>query len=459
MSTITANVADYATRQWQQDLPDKVAHETKRLLLNNLASSAAACDHEVVPALLSWVGAASGTPRDATVFWHPQRLASEQAAFINAVQMELIDFNETHLGVVLHPTSIIAPAALAEGEVHGRSGKDVLKALAIGIEIEIALAAALRPSAHSRGVMLLAPGGAGAATAAWLLGQRNGTHLAEAVGLGLTTGSGVWENLGSLAHPYSVGCACRDGVAAAYLAEQGVDVPGSVFEGWQGMLRAYSDETVEKATGIIAALGDRWELLAVNYKTLPTETITQAPLQCLLPLARATSGSSRAAVAEIDVIVSPRVAEVEQHRYERFGLPTTGLQAQFDLRYCVAAGWLAADFGPAQKLASAISDKQVLDLRERVKLVGDPSVSLHDGARVRVKLADGQELTAAVEHFHGTPGDPLTDDEIVAKFVKATDPVVASPGERVALAEQILDLQRFGDVGDVTRLLARPLGG
>src|SRR5690349_7422480 len=102
------------------------------------------------------------------------------------------------------------------------------------------------------------------------------------------------------------------------------------------MLRSYSDEPDSKIDQAVARLGSDWTILSQTYKTMPTDTITHAPLECVSELHARSNGREP---ARMTFGVAPVVARIADERRARFGNPSSELEARFDTRFCAAAAW------------------------------------------------------------------------------------------------------------------------
>jgi 2-methylcitrate dehydratase PrpD len=141
--TVAARLADFVWEQRQTGLPRAVLHEAKRLLLNQLMASAAAALQPAGAALLAQ--AAQEQPPDgrsalARVWWSDTLAPPAQAAAVNARLLGMLAFGDTHLPSLGRYTAAIVPSLMAQAEAGGHAGQDVLEALALGLEVDIACA-------------------------------------------------------------------------------------------------------------------------------------------------------------------------------------------------------------------------------------------------------------------------------------------------------------------------------
>ena len=413
--TVIERLVAFVRRRQSAGVPSDVLHEAKRLLINQLKASVGACDTPVVR-ILRDAALDAGTPRagGATILWFGDTVAAEGAATVNAALFEVLDFNETYIPTFQHAVSGVLPAVMAEAEAGGQSGADVLAALALGIEVELACAAILMPTAYYRGFV---PGGitgaiGGATACAMLLGLDN-ERMADAVGLAMNSGLGQYQSAGSMALPYIMGLTARNGLLAARLAARGLTSPRLAFEGDKAMLSAYSDEPADKIEGVLSSLGQLWRIHGQSYKTVPTETITHGPIECVAEMLRRANGRE---VARLRFGVEAIVIKIAEERASRWGVPSNPLEARFDLKHCAAAAWVRGRFTLAEMEREAYEDPAIRDLRSRIELFHDPRHPTFDGCSVTAEFTNGSVEDYNLPAFRGTPGNPMSDDELSDVF-------------------------------------------
>jgi 2-methylcitrate dehydratase PrpD len=439
-ATVSERLIAFARRQLRQGLPEAALHETKRLLLNQLKASVGATDHPAVQMLHAWAAdAGTGAPAQAHVLWLGTPVAPAQAAVVNGALFEVLDFHDTYIPTFMHAVSAVLPAALAAAEAQGRSGRELLTALALGLEIELAVATILMPTGYYRGhVPAGLVGGVGAASACSILAGLDDTQMRNALGLAMCSAFGCYESVGSGALAYITGMTARSGYTAFELAQRGLDAPRTAFEGEKGMFATHCDEPRAKIEGVLQSLGQSWRLFGQSYKTVPTETITHAPVELVLQLLPKAKGRR---VERLVFGVEPIVVKIADERRERFGEPKSELEARFDLRHCAAAAWVRGRFTRAEMQQAAYADPAILDLRSRIELIADPARKTFEGAWLEVRYSDGSGERANVDQFLGTPGNPMSDQELGALFLSACEGLLPQAQAQGAL-QAVWELDR-----------------
>jgi 2-methylcitrate dehydratase PrpD len=413
--TISERLVGFMQEQLAQGVPEDVLHEAKRLLINQLKASVGATDHPAVLALHDWAQS-SGTPvQKATALWFGSAMSAEHAAVVNGALFEVLDFNDTYIPCFMHATSGVLPAVLAAAETGGHSGHQVLTALALGMEVELACATILMPSAYTqRGFV---PGGLtgaiGGAAACAVLAGLDESKTRNALSLAMCSAFGLYESVGSDGLPYLMGMTARAGLNAWQMAERGLTGPRTAIEGERGMLAAQSNESIDKVEGVLATLGKTWRIFGNTYKTVPTETITHAPIECVMEILKRANGRT---VERMRFGVEPIVVKIADERRARFGNPSSELTARFDTRFCAAAAWTRGRFTLAEMREAAYTDAAILALRERVDLIPDTSFPTFDGCALEVIFSDGSKESTRVPNFLGTPGNRMSDTQLSDVF-------------------------------------------
>lgn len=419
MKTVSERLVAFIMEWNERGVPDTVLHEALRLLVNQLKASVGATDHPAIRIMHEWAldeGAGNGKA-GASMLWFGGQTTPAQACIVNGALFEVLDFNDTYIPTFMHAVSGVLPAVLALAETGNFTGRQMLTALALGIEAELACATILMPTGYFRGFV---PGGLsdgiGSAAACSILAGLDAEKMRNAIGLAMCTAFGIYESVGSMALPYIMGTTARSGYTAYQMAARGLDAPATAFEGDKGMLASHSDEPAAKIDGVFATLGQTWRIFGNSYKTVPTETITHAPVECVLEVLGRANGRT---VEKMVFGVEKIVVKIADERRERFGIPDSELTARFDLRFCAAAAWVRGHFTLAEMREAAYTDAAILAMRDRIELVGDPARPTFDGCSLEVFYTDGSTDRANVDDFLGTPGRPMSDAQLSDVFRSA----------------------------------------
>jgi 2-methylcitrate dehydratase PrpD len=386
-----------------------------------------------------------------------------RATFVNATYAGSTDADDTHVGAMLHPGSVVFSAAFAIGQDRRQPGAKVLAAAAAGYEAMIRIALAVQPSHFRRGFQSTATCGVfGAAVAAATLlfeGAHRARRIAETIGLAASFCGGLTQfyHSGSTVKRIHAARAAAEGVHAALLAEAGFSGPLDALEGRDGFARAYADEADFGA--LCAGLGSEFRLREVMVKGHACSARMQAAIEAAAELSRAHA-IGPAEVRRLRVGI-PKVIEGRLTAPEPRDLQAAQMSVPFAVAMTVArAGRLAPGFVfQVDDFEKALADPAVAELARRIECTPDEEVERAStaesvGALVTVTLASGAEVSRFVRAPLGSASRPLTEADHLARF---RHELGRRFSERTceALLEAVRDLAASPDVGELARLLAR----
>jgi 2-methylcitrate dehydratase PrpD len=194
-SSATQILGRFVTESRFEALPEALRHEGRRSILNHVGCALGVAQDPAVITALEIMREASGK-QGATVLGQRDRLGVMEAAFVNAIASNLLDYDDTHLRTVIHPSAPVAPVVFALGEETGASGAEVLHAFLLGAEIACRIGNAVSPGQYARGWHITASCGVfGAAAAAARLMRLSVEQTADALGIAASQSGSIVENL------------------------------------------------------------------------------------------------------------------------------------------------------------------------------------------------------------------------------------------------------------------------
>ena len=456
---VTRHVAEFVARARLEDVPAEVLALAKRSILDGLGLALAGSVSTLAPPLVKYV-AELGSRGTSGVVGTSLRVAPRFAAFANGAFVHADDFDDTQLaaepdrvyGLLTHPTAPVLPPALAICQARGGSGRDLLTAYLVGVEVECKLAEAIAPrhyvdGFHSTGTI----GSFGSAAAAAKLRRLDAPTAAQALGIAAAEAGGLRANFGSMTKPFHAGHAAEAGVVAADLAALGWTAAPDVLEARFGFFRAAGGGFDPGA--IMGRLGNPWTLAApgVSLKPFPSGSLTHPAMGEVLRLVREHDLQARD-VARVEVGGSSRMVTTLLHHR-----PTTGLQAKFSMEFGVAVLLLERRAGLAEYTDAVVRREDVQRMIRRVDFHVDPEAERAGFDRmtsvVRIHTAGGRVLSGRAQFAKGSPASPMSDAEVADKFRGCAE-FARWPRARV---EGILDLvpalERQADLGRLGALL------
>jgi 2-methylcitrate dehydratase PrpD len=413
--TIAQDVATFAAATTPSALPAAARATVVRLIYDVAGLCVAARKTDYVAAARA-SAASSGA---VTAIGHDGGFGPYDAALINGTAAHGEDYDDTFEGGPVHAGAVVVPAVLAVAEHRGLSGDAVVKGIAAGVEIMCRMSLVAPQATHRACFHPTAIFGAPAAAVGVAAGLGHApAEIAHAVGIAGSLASGIIEYLadGSSTKRLHAGAAAQSGIRAALLAESGFTGPATVLEGRHGFYRAFAPSRTPDFAPLTDALGTRWVLETVAFKPYACGTMTQPFIDCAVELARANVR------AEDIVSLVCEVGEGTVHRLweplaQKRAVPN-GYAAKFSTPYCIAVGFLDGKAGFEQFTDERVMDPKVRALAATVSYVIDPSNDYPENfsGHIRATLKDGTVREVRKPHLRGGAHEPLTDDEIKAKF-------------------------------------------
>jgi 2-methylcitrate dehydratase PrpD len=392
-------------------------------------------------------------PGTSTAIGYGAAFAPPLAALLNACNMHVLDFDDTHERSSLHPGAPVIGAALTAAERCGASGEQLVAAIVAGYDVAVRIGLALDPNAHyARGFHPSATAGVFGATAAVAsLHGDDGNVLESAFGINLSQASGSLQFSvdGAQTKPVQVGFAAHDAIVARELAVAGVRGPGAALEGRSGLMHAYSDGADA------ATVFDGWdgtpEIDRTAFKPYPCCRYMHAAIDALAAL-RAEHDLQPVAIERVRIGLPPAGRRLCAFPEEPKRRPASIVDAQFSMYYAAAAT-LAR--GSVRWEDYAVRDDAVIaSLADRVTVIEDPAVeALVPAMAASVEIDAGAlRLRLLVPAPRGEPHDPLPWTELIAKFDELAGAVYA-PARRRRIIALVRDLDRLQDIRTLTSIL------
>ena len=460
-SSLTAYVAYFVVATRAGDIPPDVAHLGRRSVLDGLGLALAGAVSEtarIARQHLASLGIAN--ERGSTLVGTGLRLPARFAAFANGIAIHADDFDDTQLalakdrvyGLLTHPTATALPPALAIAERDGRSGRDMMTAYQIAVEVECKVAEAILPRHYQHGFHSTATCGAIGATAgaAHLLGLDRET-VRRALSIGASQSAGLRENFGTMTKPFHAGRAAESGVVAAELAALGFTASPIGLEADRGFFRAagggYSAEMID------GKLGRPWTFAfpGVSIKPHPSGSLTHPGMSVMQDLVHRHDLSPER-IRRVSVGTNHNMPNALIHHR-----PANELQAKFSMEFCMAILLLERKAGLEQFTDAVVNRPDVQALMQRVAFGVHPEAEAAGFDKmttiVEIELNDGTIVKGSADFGKGSPANPMSDLDLADKFRQCAD-WGGLDGKR---AQSIIDLvwriDELQDVAELTRLL------
>jgi 2-methylcitrate dehydratase PrpD len=445
METLSAYMSEAGTRA----LPDEVVEKTKQHVLDTLAAMISGSGLAPGRTALQFARAYGGR-EVATVVASNFLCGPIEAAFTNGMLAHADETDDSHSPSQSHPGCAVVPAALAAGERFGISGARFLRAVALGYDIGPRFTVTLGGqrfeaeshwSTHSISPLF------GAAAAASCAADLNAQQMQWMLGYTAQQSSGLAAWNRDTEHVQKAfhfgGMTARSGVTSALLVQAGWTGVDDILSGKDNFFAAYNPHA--DPAGLIDELGERYEVTRTNIKKWPVGSPIQATLDAI-EILRKQRPFEASQVKQVSVQVGTDEAAIVNNRE----IPDICLQ------HMVAVMLLdkTVTFVSAHE-KERLKNSATLRERAKVQLIPDQELERLMPLRVaivNVTLADGSRLTQRVDNVRGTPENPMTRDEIIAKASDLIAPVLSAPNCS-RLIEKVFHLEAASDIRELRPFL------
>ncbi len=447
--TIARKMANWATGLKYEALPAKTVHEVKRRVIDSIATTLGAYGSRPAKVVRAKAMAVNDPPPSATIWGTNHHVQPDLAAFANGTMVRYLDYNDTYLSLEpAHPSDNIS-AAVAVAQTAGKNGKDAILATVIGYEIQCRLCDAA--SLRSGGWDHVTYGAISTALLAAKLWGATEDEMEHALGIaGVCNIATRQTRTGQISDwkACAFANAARNGVFAADLATRGLTGPFEIFEGPKGLINQLNLGGI--TDGLVLATEGDFMIDKTYIKFWPAEYHSQSAIDACLQLRPQIKGKKIESILinSFEAAVSIIGSEPEKLR------PTSRETADHSMFYCCAAALIDGDVTLDTFKLERLTDPELLDLIDKTKIVED--AELNKGYPkgipndIHITCTDGTKVDKRVDFPRGHAENPMTDDEVVAKFHRMADGVITKE-----TADRIIEQAwKLDEMNDLTPLFS-----
>jgi 2-methylcitrate dehydratase PrpD len=379
-----------------------------------------------------------------------------EAAMANGTTGHALDFDDLNWSLYGHPSVVVLPAILSAAQLVHASGRQIIDAFVIGVEVAGRIGRIVNPQHYQQGWHSTATIGVfGAAAASARLLGLSIEETARALSISASLSCGVRANFGSMAKPLHAGNASRAGLWAAQLARAGMTANMAALDGPNGWLSVMTSSQVPDIASVISGLGQSWEIVSpsIVLKRYPSCGGTQCAIDALLELKR-RHGFTADELVRISCQLHPMAFEMLQ-----LDLPKTGLDGKFSAAFCLAL--TAREGFPRLNHFTDrwVNDPEMISLMRLVETSQQPAWAAFPSdqglpARVEIALANGTVDEAMIDVPAGDPRQPMSDSERFAKFCDCAEGVLPEASSRLAY-DLLMRLEGLPSLADLFTALTR----
>ena len=447
----TRTVADFCSSFSFGSLPKPVVEQAKKIVLDTLgALLAASASNYSGSRIITEFAKAQGEVSEATVIGRDFSTSCVTAALTNGTLAYYCDVEPHHTEAVLHPAAVAVPSALAAGEKESCDGRGFLAAVVLGIDIACRASIALNPiTLYERGFHPSSVAGCfGAAAAAGNIMKLDSNQFVNAIGLTSTQASGLlaWASDGTEnSRPFNPGIAARNGVTAALLSKMGFGGPQGVFDKDMkyNVFRAFSQNGDPSV--LTDRLGQHFYINELAIKLYSCCSFLHPGLDGLLD------------IMEKHCLAVEDIAGLTL-RFPKSGaaiIDNNPLKSHCAL-YILPVAAVNRQVVIDDVLLDRRTEPTIARLCQQTRLVYDEELDKgypeQYSSIVEVSLKNGTMHSQRVDWPKGYPNNPLTQEELVAKFLRLVTTVISKERaeEIIAMVDR---LEQVENIGELAKLL------
>lgn len=445
---LAQRLARYAAELKYEQLDQKTVHEVRRRLIDSLACALGAYEAGA-PNVARAVARRVSSEPGAGFLGGSRKTSPDLAAFVNGILFRYLDFNDTYLSLEpAHPSDNFA-AVLAAAEAAGRGGSEIIVAAVLAYEIQCRMCDAA--SIRARGWDHVTYGAFSTSAAAARLLGLPADRIVQALSLAGTPNVTLRQTRAGELSEWK-GCAfanaSRNGVFAALLAAEGLTGPAPIFEGELGFFRQVSGKFELPALG-----GERGDddfmIKKTSIKFWPAEYHSQSSIHAALELRPQIPDCAQ--IQSFDIYSFDAAVDIIGKDPEKWR-PKTRETADHSLPYCTAVALVDGDVTLNSFSDERLKDESLLGLVAKIKVLRDASLTARYPRgipnRLVVTLNDGRKLTAENEFPRGHDQNPMSDQEVEAKFHRMAEGRLNAAQQRRVL-DLCWHLEELKDVGEL----------
>jgi 2-methylcitrate dehydratase PrpD len=458
---VALDLAEHIVDTRFENLPAEVVAVTKKFIADSvgvgLAGSGSPGNAEIIAMLNEW-----GGRQDSRVFVYGSKLPAPMAAFANSLLIHSADYDDTFDKTATHTNVTTLPAALAISEMLGCSGKEVITAVALGVDLicRLAMASHLFHGWHNTTTL----GIFGAVAAAGKLLNLDSTRMRNALGIAYSQASGNRQGRedGAQTKRLQPAFATQAGVTSALLSQKGISGATNIFQGQWGFFSLYRDyaqvfEPDHWASALTDGLGSRFEGVSLGAKPYPCVRCSHAPIDGALALAKKYDIVPDQ-ISRVTVYTNERVIDTAGRPFVIRSNPE--VDAKFSIPYTIAVALTNRRVTLNDFKEETITKPDLIQLAEKVNVEIGPefqgTTSTMGPIDIRIHLTNGDIHATRVEIASGHPDNPMSEQAHLDKFMDcAGASAMPLPGRNIEVLLEKLDaLENQDEMAEITRLTA-----
>ncbi len=447
--TLSQKVAVFANDFDLSQVPKEVVEYAKLCIVDAIGIGFASHNYEFSKNSLDAITGLSGRG-DFPIIGTDLKAPCRDAALANGILVHGLDFDDTHVGGVIHGTASAVPLVLAQSTRYQANGAQFLAAYLLGIETDarigmLAKGMFQKTGFHPTGMV----GVFGCSVAAGFLAGLSAEQITLAQGIALSMASGSLEFLddGSWTKRMHPGWSASSAITACALAEQNFKAPQKAYEGRYGLYKLYlQGQKLGDTAHLMDDLGEKWETSKVAIKPYPVCHFNHGCIDSIRTLMQ-EHDLSHQDLKSVTAMVHDKQADVVALPESQKRRPANEYEGKFSVHFAVAAAAVRGNFTLAELENDALNDSEILALCDRITYQHDDESAYpkyYSGA-VQVETTDGRTLFHRELINRGADERALSTEDVKDKFLGNVRSLTTTQANELWEAVMTLDKEKTLD--------------
>jgi|YelNatPaOPRAMG01_1025707.scaffolds.fasta_scaffold10560_9 2-methylcitrate dehydratase PrpD len=405
-------IGEFTSNSSFSTLPIEVRERTRLAILNLLAVSIGANSYPQSKELIKTCRDMQAG--DLPIYGSGTGSGAISSAWANSSLAHLLDFDDTHLESIVHPSAPVIPSTLALGTEKGRSGEEIIFASTMGMELAIRLALSVGlDERYSDWHNTSLYGTSASALASSVMLHSNSSEISNSILQGLTVATGFLSNRGTASKSFQVGRSSAEGIISSMAAKNGVSVSKNILRTFSFSLSGHNENDA-----LTKDLGKKWHVLNNFLKPYPCGVVLHPGIDAAIRLKE--EGFSIGDVDQIYVHVNP-VVMVLTAILE----PKSGLESKFSVTHAIAAALVNGKLFPEHFSERAVHDPGISEVRKKIKVFEEENVN-RGQTIIEVKYKNGRKERVDINRGPETPSVMMNEKDVRSKFFHMAEPVLGA---------------------------------
>lgn len=391
-------------------LPEDIVGRTKLAIMNMIAVSIGASSYPDGKTLLSTCMKIQNG--NVPIFGSGKSAGPIAATWANSALAHYLDFDDTYLLTVVHPSTPIIPAVMSLGIDNGSSGKDAIYSTAIGMEALIRLSRSIGlDETYSKWHNTSLYGTPSSALASAMIMGGNADEINSAILQGMTIATGFLSSKGTLTKSFQVGRSAAEGAISALAAKEGVTTSPKILSSF-----AVSLSQKLEMGHLTEKLGKEWNVTKNFLKPYPCCVAIHPMIDAAIEIRK--QGVQPSEIEKVHAYTSPFTAGAECIQE-----PKSGLESKFSPNHALASSLLHGRLYPVNFTDEAVKDGITSVLRGKIEVSSREGINMGQTI-LEVTLKDGRKVSSEINRGGDTPSKVLDHSDVKEKFHHLVDPVM-----------------------------------